>query len=102
MIFNVPCLFFIYSYFIENWTYNVKSTPLKIEIGVGDLDRITFFFFEMFLFAIFTIGITAFLGVILHSIGKALFGRKKKREYVDFFQRIQEGWNKVGGKGNSL
>jgi|GEM_PF-3042723 len=62
------------------------------------MDKGMEFFFELLLFAILTIGITAFLGVFVHAIGKGIFGGKRKNEYREFFQRIQQGFRQVGGR----
>jgi len=43
------------------------------------------------------IGITAFNGVLLNSIGETFFGGRRRTEIADHSTDIQAGWNQVGG-----
>ncbi|MBO9128648.1 hypothetical protein [Bacillus sp. 165] len=54
---------------------------------------------DLVIVAVLVIGITATVGVITNSIGENLFGGKKKTKFIDKSERMQSGWNNVGGKG---
>lgn len=46
------------------------------------------------LFIALVVGLTALSGVITHTFGLILFGRKKS-EYVDINDMTQKGWRKM-------
>ncbi|MFD3447340.1 hypothetical protein ACFDTO_22370 [Microbacteriaceae bacterium 4G12] len=57
------------------------------------------YFLDLAIVAILVIGITATVGVITNGIGEKVFGGKKRNEFVDQSEKVQSGWNAVGGKG---
>jgi hypothetical protein len=57
------------------------------------------YFVDLAIVAVLVIGITATVGIITNGIGEKLFGGKKRTMFVDKSERMQAGWNHVGGKG---
>jgi hypothetical protein len=56
------------------------------------------YFIDFLIVAVLIIGITAINGVITNTLGKTLFGKRKKFEFVDQSMHVQSGWKKVGGR----
>lgn len=67
---------------------------MKVDGGVIMKEYI----FDLTLVAILVIGLTATLGVFTNGIGERLFGGKKRTQFVDQSEKVQIGWNSVGGK----
>jgi len=55
------------------------------------------YFADFLFFSVSTLIITAFWGTILNSLGKFIFGRKRRNEFKVMFEEIQKGWKEVGG-----
>lgn len=56
------------------------------------------YFFDFMLVSILIIGLTAFLADITNTIGKLFSLSKNNSHTFDQSQRIQKGWNNIGGK----
>jgi hypothetical protein len=75
----------------DHFTYNKgKQTD-----GV---DKMGAFAVDFVLLAIFIIGITALMGVILNGIGENIFGGKQRDKFFNRSARTQTGWKQVGGR----
>ncbi|WP_042455298.1 hypothetical protein [Neobacillus dielmonensis] len=53
---------------------------------------------DLLVVAVLIIGITAIMGVLTNGIGKAVFARSRRSEFVDQTAKFQTGWKMVGGK----
>ncbi|WP_462408987.1 hypothetical protein [Neobacillus sp. Marseille-QA0830] len=53
---------------------------------------------DLLVVAVLIIGITAIMGVLTNGIGKTLFSRNRRSEFVDQSAKFQTGWKMVGGK----
>ncbi len=53
---------------------------------------------DFFLFALFVIGLTAFMGPLTNGLGHLLSPRQKKNSYVRQTALSQAGFKPVGGK----
>lgn len=53
---------------------------------------------DFFLFALFVIGLTAFMGPLTNGLGHLLSPRKKRSSFVRQTELSQEGFKPVGGK----
>lgn len=67
-----------------------------VEVGGGIIMKE--YIFDLTVVALLVIGFTATLGVLTNGIGERLFGGKKRTEFVDQSEKVQTGWNYVGGK----
>ena len=52
---------------------------------------------DFFLFALFVIGLTAFMGPLTNGLGHLLSPRQKRSSYVRQTELSQEGFKPVGG-----
>ncbi|PLT33877.1 hypothetical protein [Bacillus sp. V5-8f] len=59
------------------------------------------YFLDFSIVAVLIIGITAINGVLTNGIGEKVFGGKRHSASSDQSERIQSGWNSVGGKTKS-
>ena len=53
---------------------------------------------DFFLFSLFVIGLTAFMGPLTNGLGHLLSPRQKRSSYVRQTALSQEGFKPVGGK----
>jgi hypothetical protein len=59
---------------------------------------VTQYFIDLTIVALFVIGMTAMMGVLVNGIGQKLFGGSNRMENVNQTEKTQTGWKLVGGK----